>query len=371
MGRKAQRIALSRKDILFLIPLIPLLGLFIYAVTPKEKSITCNTSGIEVSTFVDSGNTEILKHSGTEDGITLQYRMGNEAVNPFVGTGLFVTDTANLIDISKYDFFTVELDPLHSDDAEITLHFFIPGYSTIENGLSQRYKKADLEIEPNKKSYNIDIHEDLHTPSWWYVINDIQRQKLPKEDYTRFAGISFSNHPLAKVGEKYEISIKRITFKKHPDKMASFWGVIFLIYITIYLIIQYYAKKRAVFIPYEKVKLEENTDSDLEVLTSFLNKHYTLHTLTQTTATEKTGLKASQIRQIIQETYGKSFKQYITDLRITEAKRLIIETDNKISKIASAIGYPHTSTFNHIFKEYTGHSPNEYKKKHSRIKTAC
>lgn len=371
MGKKAQRIAISRKDILFLLPLIPLLILFIVAMVPKKKDIHCEMKGLSFSTFADTGSTEILKQQCNENGISLQYRMGDEAKDPFVGAGLFAKTKDDCIDLSKYDYFTISLDPMHCDDAEITLHFFIPGFSTIENGLTQRYKKADLEVEPNKTEYRIDIREDLHTPSWWYVINDIQKQKLPKEDYTRFAGISFSNHPLAKTGEKYSIDINGITFHKKQDKMAGFWGAILLIYTLLYTVIQYYARKRAVFIPYEKVELQEQPDTDLEVLTTFLNKHYTLHSLTQTTAIEKTGLKASQIRSIIQETYGKSFKQYITDLRITEAKRLIIETDNKISKIASAIGYPHTSTFNHIFKEYTGFSPNEYKKRHAKVKTAC
>lgn len=370
MGKKAQRISISKRDIIFLIPLIPLLGLFIFAIIPQKKSIHCKMKEFSFSTFSDTGSTKILKEHCDEEGLVLKYKMGAGAKDPFAGAGLFVDDTAHLIDISKYDNFTVELDPMHCDDAEITLHFFIPGFSTIENGLSQRYKKADLEIVPNKKKYTINITEDLHTPSWWYVINNIQKQKLPKEDYTKFAGISFSNHPLAKEGEKYELSINKITFHKKPDKLASLWGILFTTYLLIYGIIQYFARKRAVFIPYEKVELEEQPDSDLEVLTNFLNKHYTLHSLSQTTAIEKTGLKASQIRQIIQETYGKSFKQYITDLRITEAKRLIIETDNKISKIASAIGYPHTSTFNHIFKEYTGHSPNEYKKRHTKVKAA-
>lgn len=370
MGKRTQHLKISKKDILFLVPLIPILALFIYGLIPKEKTISAISEGIEITTFSDSGDTEIHKQASTPEEITLKYTVGNKAENPFVGIGLFVKDSGNFIDLSKYDFFTLEVDPLHCDDAEITLHFFIPGFSTMENGLSQRYKKTDLEIIPNKRTYDIDINKDLHTPSWWYVVNNIQRQKLPKEDYTRFAGISFSNHPLAKIGEPYEMCIKSITFKKYPDKSASLWGILFVTYLLIYLVIQYYARKRAVFIPYEKVELEEQPDSDLEVLTNFLNKHYTLHSLTQTTAIEKTGLKASQIRQIIQDTYGKSFKQYITDLRITEAKRLIIETDNKISKIAAAIGYPHTSTFNHIFKEYTGHSPNEYKRKHSKAKIA-
>jgi len=56
-----------------------------------------------------------------------------------------------------------------------------------------------------------------------------------------------------------------------------------------------------------------------------------------------------------------AFKEYVTELRMAEAKRLLSEDSHRIQDVATAVGYPHTSTFNHNFKEYTGLTPREFR----------
>jgi AraC-like DNA-binding protein len=57
------------------------------------------------------------------------------------------------------------------------------------------------------------------------------------------------------------------------------------------------------------------------------------------------------------------FKQYLNIVRITEARRLLMDTDRQISEIAFAVGYNYPTTFNRIFKEVTGISPSDFRKK--------
>lgn len=65
---------------------------------------------------------------------------------------------------------------------------------------------------------------------------------------------------------------------------------------------------------------------------------------------------------------GLSPTQYLIELRITNAKNLIENTDYNISQIAYAVGYDNPSYFCRLFRKYTGMSPLEYKKK-NKIKT--
>jgi AraC-like DNA-binding protein len=55
--------------------------------------------------------------------------------------------------------------------------------------------------------------------------------------------------------------------------------------------------------------------------------------------------------------------QYIINLRITNAKALLINTDYPISKIASVVGFENALYFSRIFRKHTGLSPVEFKKK--------
>ncbi|REE70508.1 two-component system response regulator YesN [Paenibacillus taihuensis] len=59
---------------------------------------------------------------------------------------------------------------------------------------------------------------------------------------------------------------------------------------------------------------------------------------------------------------GSSLSDYITEVRIERAKRLLIETNDKVSNIAEGVGYVHFSYFAKLFKKMTGLSPQEYRK---------
>jgi AraC-like DNA-binding protein len=59
---------------------------------------------------------------------------------------------------------------------------------------------------------------------------------------------------------------------------------------------------------------------------------------------------------------GFSFVEYVTSIRISEAQRLLRETDWKITLIAQRVGYENISHFGRVFKEIAQTNPLEYRK---------
>jgi AraC-like DNA-binding protein len=57
----------------------------------------------------------------------------------------------------------------------------------------------------------------------------------------------------------------------------------------------------------------------------------------------------------------KTFTQYLIELRINEAKKLLQERDLGISEIAFQVGFENLSYFNRSFKKITGKTPREFK----------
>lgn len=57
---------------------------------------------------------------------------------------------------------------------------------------------------------------------------------------------------------------------------------------------------------------------------------------------------------------GMSLREYINQLRVDEAKRLLISTTSNISEVASAVGYDNISYFSTVFKKLCGMSPIEW-----------
>lgn len=54
--------------------------------------------------------------------------------------------------------------------------------------------------------------------------------------------------------------------------------------------------------------------------------------------------------------------QYLNKVRIDQAKKLLLETDEKIVEISQMIGIENTNHFIRLFKEKTGVTPLTYRK---------
>ena len=61
---------------------------------------------------------------------------------------------------------------------------------------------------------------------------------------------------------------------------------------------------------------------------------------------------------------GENISSYLANLRINEAKRLLEQTDMKVSDISEQVGIYSQTTFIRLFKKSCGLTPNEYRKAH-------
>lgn len=60
---------------------------------------------------------------------------------------------------------------------------------------------------------------------------------------------------------------------------------------------------------------------------------------------------------------GKSFNSYVNDVRLTEAEKLLKDTDLKIYEISARTGYNDVDYFSKKFRQVVGMSPAEYRKR--------
>jgi AraC family transcriptional regulator len=61
------------------------------------------------------------------------------------------------------------------------------------------------------------------------------------------------------------------------------------------------------------------------------------------------------------QTYGKSPFRYLTEIRISKAKRLLKKTDASLTDTAFSCGFSSPANFTSIFKKYTGVTPSSYR----------
>ncbi len=68
----------------------------------------------------------------------------------------------------------------------------------------------------------------------------------------------------------------------------------------------------------------------------------------------------NKISALIKDHFGISYKDYLHQIRITEAKRLFQEANLNINEVATLVGYGNISTFNRAFKAKEGITPSDF-----------
>lgn len=76
---------------------------------------------------------------------------------------------------------------------------------------------------------------------------------------------------------------------------------------------------------------------------------------------EEVFLSPNYLSAIFKEITGKNLLEYITDVRMENARRMLAESNMKIHEIARRVGYESPSYFGSVFLKRTGLTPNQYR----------
>ena len=102
-------------------------------------------------------------------------------------------------------------------------------------------------------------------------------------------------------------------------------------------------------------------DQRMEMILSFLANHYK-ENIDLNEISSIVAMNCSSFCRYFKERSGKTFMEYLLDLRIGHACKLLIENKIDITQISIECGFNTITHFNRIFKRNTGLTPSEYKK---------
>lgn len=100
---------------------------------------------------------------------------------------------------------------------------------------------------------------------------------------------------------------------------------------------------------------------DVEKAKDYIDKNF-INPISLLDIAAVTHLSPNYIRTKFLNAYGVSPHQYITDMRLSYVKKLLISTDKALSDIAYESGFQSQSHMNYAFKKRFGISPLNYKK---------
>ena len=100
----------------------------------------------------------------------------------------------------------------------------------------------------------------------------------------------------------------------------------------------------------------------LEPILRYIKRHYTQN-ITIDDICREFDCSRSYISHHFKQSVGQSFREYLTDVRIANAKLLLRYSKLDIAEIALTVGFRDYTYFSNTFKKKTGSSPSAYRKK--------
>lgn len=115
--------------------------------------------------------------------------------------------------------------------------------------------------------------------------------------------------------------------------------------------------------------IETDEMSAIEQVQQFIGSNLS-RDISLTDAAALVHLNPSYLSQLFKQQTGGKFVDYVIEMRMEEAKKLLIKTSLRVSEIAERLGYGDISYFSSTFKKLIGCSPLEYRKSGGRLDEA-
>lgn len=115
----------------------------------------------------------------------------------------------------------------------------------------------------------------------------------------------------------------------------------------------------------ERLELVPRDDNSgiysIQNVLNYCTKHIGDPDLSMDKLSAEVGLSRSQISRLLSSMMKLSFPEFIHSMRINNARRSLLYTDESITSIAFECGFTSQRTFNRVFREVVGMTPSEYR----------
>jgi len=111
---------------------------------------------------------------------------------------------------------------------------------------------------------------------------------------------------------------------------------------------------------------QENEKKVVVALKAYIDRHLS-DDVSLTTLASEAGFNPAYLSRMFKDLSGQRLSDYITELKISRAKELLVGSSLKINEIGNRVGFELTQLFfQYFFKRFTLMTPQEYRDNHNR-----
>ena len=184
------------------------------------------------------------------------------------------------------------------------------------------------------------LGESLQTDPEWHHVRSLLKRAA--------RGLSFRG----KTRESARKRVLELTQLSGPAKISSFLSLLDLLALSEE---QQFLSSHD-FVP----ALPSATETRIDRVCTWINQHYA-EAIALPDAAALVNMSVSAFSRFFKRALGKSFTDYVTELRLSHACKLLLETDASISEAAFQSGFNNLSNFNRRFLERKNINPRAFR----------
>ena len=172
------------------------------------------------------------------------------------------------------------------------------------------------------------------------------------------------DHPLIRLNESSSEALQFIMYRLISEAVENRENLNFSL-ISSYLVVAFQEIK--IFFPKED---QEKFTRNTKITNDFKELLYNEVKNTKSVAdfAEKLSVSPNHLNKCVKSTTGKTTKELINEALILEAKNLLHETDLSVGEIATELGLDDPAYFSRLFKQFSGNSPQQFRKRIEKSK---
>lgn len=308
---------------------------------------------------VTGGTSMILDYQRGPKILMASFQL-SDAEDAYAGVG-FRMKGNGFGDASRYSHLRIEYRAHPADSLCVQLILDVAGYTRPTVPASHRFLVADLPPSEDWTILSIPLSE-FKTPEWWYDTYPATSWLSDPPDFSRLVRVEICGSEQTPAWKRQEVNIRSACLESRWWPVfvpAALMPLPFLILLFSRGWGRFQVKRHA---SGSTVEMSTQEESDFRQVSQLIASRYPEPELSVSSIHAETGIPEGKISQMLEKRTGFRFKQYLNQIRISEAARLLAESDRTIGEIAFMVGYANTTHFNRVFRSLKKISPSEFRR---------
>ena len=320
--------------------------------------------------------------SQSDSALKCGFRLSSGIDFPYAGCGIVLTSDASMLlgdfyDLSGYDSLRLRIRSNRSSQARLQLLTHDPNLTRADDPLSKRFFIQSIPLERSFQDVRIPM-ANFAAPEWWFEHHSMQPDYGLKY-MERATNMELSAGLGTLLGIADTIEIKSIVFYGENHAVNQIVLILLLLLgggvgtrlwyartrASITMQTQQQVRKEEMLKNYDKLPVQSHRSQDLQKVTDFLHSNYASPELSLEQICHETGINRNRLSELLKNGMGTTFKTYLNELRLTEAARLLAQSDLQVTEVGYKVGFGNVSHFNRLFKEKYNLTPLEYRRAHA------